>query len=151
MEIKNRFNIRVYGLLINDKKEVLLSTENINGYEFTKFPGGGLEFGEGTKDCLIREFKEECDIEVEIKKHIYTTDFYQVSAFNAQDQLISIYYQVSSNESNKILLESHLLADSKHANHTILFFWVPLNLLQPHMLTFPIDKRVVDDLNLASS
>lgn len=86
------FNIRVYGILINDEQQVLLSDEYIRGSYFTKFPGGGLEFGEGTRDCLKREFMEEMNLAVEIGEHIYTTDFFQLSAFNPGHQIISIYY-----------------------------------------------------------
>lgn len=92
------FNIRVYGVLINEKKQVLLSDEFIRGKYFTKFPGGGLEPGEGTRDCLKREFKEEMNLEVQIEDHIYTTDFFQMSAFNPGDQIISIYYFVKALE-----------------------------------------------------
>ena len=90
-----RFNIRVYGLLIDDQKRVLVSDEYIRGNYFTKFPGGGLELGEGTRDCLVREFMEETGLVVTAEKHLYTTDFYQQSAFNTSDQIISIYYTVS--------------------------------------------------------
>src|SRR5205814_1485749 len=92
------FNIRVYGILINDKKQVLVSDEYIRGNYYTKFPGGGLEFGEGTRDCLKREFKEEMNLEVEVGDHIYTTDFYQMSAFNSLHQIISIYYYAKALE-----------------------------------------------------
>jgi len=139
-----RFNIRVYGLLYNEKNEILLSTENIDGYEFTKFPGGGLEFGEGTKECLIREFKEECGVQIQIEKHIYTTDFFQASAFNEKDQLISIYYRISCEDYLKIPLHKFSAPDSKYDNHSILFFWVNKSHLDKKMLTFPIDKLVLD-------
>ncbi len=86
------FNIRVYGILINEHKQVLVSDEFIRGMQITKFPGGGLEFGEGTRDCLKREFMEEMNLNVEVDGHIYTTDFFQMSAFNKEHQLISIYY-----------------------------------------------------------
>ena len=95
------FSIRIYGILINEQKQVLVSDELIRGSYFTKFPGGGLEFGEGTRDCLKREFKEEMDLEVEIGEHIYTTDFYQTSAFNPEHQIISIYYFASALETIK--------------------------------------------------
>ena len=88
----NKFNVRVYGILMNENKQVLVSDEFIRGKYYTKFPGGGLEFGEGTRDCLKREFKEEMNLEVSIEDHIYTTDVFQMSAFNPSDQLISIYY-----------------------------------------------------------
>jgi 8-oxo-dGTP diphosphatase len=86
------FNIRVYGILINENKQVLVSDEFIRGMQITKFPGGGLEFGEGTRDCLKREFMEEMNLEVAIGDHMYTTDFFQMSAFNKAQQIISIYY-----------------------------------------------------------
>jgi 8-oxo-dGTP diphosphatase len=86
------FNIRVYGILLNENKQVLVSDEFIRGMQITKFPGGGLEFGEGTRDCLKREFMEEMNLNVEVGDHIYTTDFFQMSAFNKEHQIISIYY-----------------------------------------------------------
>ena len=86
------FNIRIYGVLKDENNRVLVSDEYIRGSYITKFPGGGLEFGEGTRDCLKREFKEETNLDVTIGQHIYTTDFFQISAFNNRDQIISIYY-----------------------------------------------------------
>jgi len=79
-----------------------VSDEYIRGNYFTKFPGGGLEVGEGTKDCLKREFKEEMNLNVEIGDHIYTTDFYQQSAFNAEHQILAIYYYVKALEPIKV-------------------------------------------------
>ena len=87
------FNVRVYGLLINAGGEILISDEQEYGMRFTKFPGGGLEAGEGLIDGLKREFVEECDAEVEVLSHFYTTDFYVKSAFN-NSQVISVYYTV---------------------------------------------------------
>ena len=55
-----KLNLRVYGLLLNNNGEVLLTDESRFGMEFTKFPGGGIELGEGISDCLKREFIEEC-------------------------------------------------------------------------------------------
>jgi len=92
------FNIRVYGVLINERKQVLISDEYIRGKYYTKLPGGGMELGEGTRDCLKREFKEEMNLEVKIEDHIYTTDYFQMSAFNPEHQIISIYYFVKALE-----------------------------------------------------
>ena len=104
--VLNMFNLRVYGLLINNLKQVLVSDEYIRGGYYTKFPGGGLEFGEGTRDCLKREFKEEMDLDVEVTDHLYTTDFFQMSAFNPEHQIISIYYYVRALEPIKVPLRS---------------------------------------------
>ena len=88
------FNVRVYGILLNEDQELLVSDEFIRGNYITKLPGGGLEIGEGTRDGLAREFMEEAGIEVHVGDHFYTTDFFQISAFNHKDQIISIYYLV---------------------------------------------------------
>src|SRR6266566_4559732 len=98
------FNLRVYGILLGENNQVLVSDEFIRGKYYTKFPGGGLELGEGTRDCLKREFKEEMDLDVEVGEHIYTTDFFQVSAFNPDHQIISIYYLVKPLEKIKSVL-----------------------------------------------
>jgi 8-oxo-dGTP diphosphatase len=86
------FTIRVYGILLNQHKQVLVSDEHIRGNYYSKFPGGGLELGEGTRDCLKREFMEEMNLRVEVGAHLYTTDYFQMSAFNPADQIIAIYY-----------------------------------------------------------
>lgn len=91
------FNVRVYGILLNDKEEVLISDERTENVSFTKFPGGGLEYGEGLIDALQREYEEECDFEIEVLRHIYTTDFYEKSSFN-ESQIISVYYEVRTSE-----------------------------------------------------
>lgn len=86
--------VRVYGILIDEAKRVLVSDELIRGGHYTKFCGGGLEKGEGTLDCLRREFMEEMGLQVEVLEHLYTTDFYQQSAFHPDHQILSIYYRV---------------------------------------------------------
>jgi 8-oxo-dGTP pyrophosphatase MutT (NUDIX family) len=92
-----RFNVRVYGLMVNEYGEVLVADEQFkSGIRATKFPGGGLELGEGTREGLQREFMEETGIDVVIEDHFYTTDYFQPSFYDDHSQLISIYYVVSS-------------------------------------------------------
>jgi len=101
-------SIRVYGILINEQKQVLVSDEYIRGNYYTKFPGGGLETGEGTRECLAREFMEEMNLKVLVGEHIYTTDIYQQSAFNAAHQILSIYYFAKASEEIKVPLRHKL-------------------------------------------
>ena len=147
------FNIRVYGILINEEKKVLVSDEYIRGNYYTKFPGGGLEFGEGTRDCLKREFKEEMDLDVEILDHIYTTDFFQMSAFNPADQIISIYYFVKALEEIKAPLRNKefdfdegQLRIYKEKNEIETFRFIEWDNFSAESVTLPIDKAVADML-----
>jgi len=141
------FTIRVYGILINDAKQVLLSDEYIRGNYYTKFPGGGLEFGEGTRDCLKREFKEEMDLEVEIGEHLYTTDFFQMSAFRPDQQIVSIYYMAKAIEEIKAPLRDKLfdfderqLAVYNDTGETETFRFIDWDKFSPDSVTLPIDK-----------
>jgi 8-oxo-dGTP pyrophosphatase MutT (NUDIX family) len=144
-----RFNIRVYGILINDKKQVLVADEYIRGGLYTKFPGGGLEFGEGTRDCLKRELNEELGIEAEIGDHIYTTDYFQMSAFRPDDQIISIYYLARQLEELKVpIREKQFDFDEKqmeiykNTGETETFRWIDWNNFSEETVTLPIDKIV---------
>lgn len=145
------FTIRVYGIFINDKNEILVSDEYIRGKYYTKFPGGGLELGEGTRDCLKREFKEEMNLKVEVGDHIYTTDYYQESAFNAGDQVISIYYFVKPLEPvNCQLTHSQFdftesqLAIYNEKKEIETFRFIALKDFSPEEVSLPIDKIVAD-------
>ena len=60
------FNVRVYGILIDDHQRLLVSDEFIRGNYITKLPGGGLEIGEGTREGLAREFMEEANLKVTV-------------------------------------------------------------------------------------
>lgn len=143
------FNLRVYGVLINENKQVLVSDELIRGNYFTKFPGGGLEFGEGTRDCLRREFKEELNLEVAIGDHIYTTDYFQMSAFNPDHQIISIYYYVIAQEEIKTPLrnkefdfDEKQLKIYESTGETETFRMIDWNDFSANTVSLPIDKIV---------
>jgi len=145
------FTIRVYGILMNELKQVLVSDEFIRGGYYTKFPGGGLEFGEGTRDCLKREFKEEMDLEVEIGDHLYTTDFFQMSAFNSSHQIISIYYSARALEPIKAPLrtkpfdfDEREMETYRKTNETETFRFIDWDLFSAETVTLPIDKVVAD-------
>jgi 8-oxo-dGTP diphosphatase len=141
------FTIRVYGILINDNKQVLVSDEFIRGNYYTKFPGGGLEFGEGTRDCLKREFKEEMDLKVEIGEHLYTTDFFQLSAFRPDQQIMSIYYMAKALEEIKAPLRDKVfdfderqLAVYNNTGETETFRFIDWDAFSAESVTLPIDK-----------
>lgn len=143
------FNIRVYGILMNEQEQVLVSDEFIRGKYYTKFPGGGLEFGEGTRECLAREFMEEMNLKVEVGDHIYTTDFYQVSAFNPGHQIISIYYFVKALEPITAPLRSfpfdfdeQQLKMYAEAGETETFRFINRDDFSEGSVSLPIDKIV---------
>ena len=145
------FNIRVYGILMNEKRQVLVSDEFIRGAYITKFPGGGLEFGEGTRECLVREFIEEMNLKVKVTDHIYTTDFYQQSAFNAAHQIISIYYFAEALEpitaplrSKPFDFDATQLKMYEDTGETETFRFINWGNFSEETVSLPIDKIVAN-------
>ncbi len=135
------FNVRVYGLLLNEQKEILIAEEKRYSTCIRKFPGGGLQFGEGTIDAVKREFREELNIEIGIIRHFYTTDFFVPSVFNSKQQVISIFYLVKSTE---LISENYFkrksISELKEGDEQ--FYWSSIKELKEDDFTFPIEKRV---------
>jgi 8-oxo-dGTP diphosphatase len=145
--------VRVYGILINELNQILVSDELIRGMRITKFCGGGLEEGEGTRDCLKREFKEEMNLSIEVLDHFYTTDFFQPSAFRVGDQILSIYYTVKALEPIKVAIkqkpfdfdEAQLLIYEQTKQIESVRF-IPLQNFTANDMTLPIDKIVAEKI-----
>lgn len=140
--MENIFNVRVYGILINGQNQALVTDEIRYGRRITKFPGGGLQFGEGTVDCLKRECMEEFGHDVEVMEHFYTTDFFQRSAFNEKQQVISIYYFISMKEAENLKVRRDPFDFDAEKEGAQIFRWIDMSLISENDFTFPIDKQV---------
>lgn len=138
----HHFNIRVYGLFINENDEILVTDEFQLNTKMTKFPGGGLEFGEGTIDCLKREMMEECEQEIDQIEHFYTTDFFQKALYYEDHQLVSIYYTARLKHPINFKITDKPFDFKKMSNGKQSFRWIKIKELNPDDLTFPIDKHV---------
>ena len=131
----DKINIRVYAIYLNEKNELMALDEGYVGEKLIKLPGGGLEFGEGTIECLHREFAEELNLKIEVLEHFYTQEDFLVSRFRENEQLLTIYYTV-----NILNLEDLNILDDSIENVK----WVSLHEENP--LPLPIDKIVFQKL-----
>ncbi len=136
------FDLRLYGFIINEVNGVLVSDECKNGIFFTKFPGGGVEFGEGIEAALKREFIEELAVTISEAEPFYFTDFYSLSPFEQNCQLVAFYYLVE--------LESMRIEVS---NHSFPFYeegekqrWVSIQKLNEEEITFEHDRIAFEKL-----
>lgn len=146
MTLPSTFTIRVYGLLIHNN-QLLLSRENILGNIYTKFPGGGLEFGEGIIDCLHREFREEVDISLSKVVHFYTSEEYIESAFhNPPKQVICVYYLVETDEIDQIKISDRSKTETLIKDEDQILYWCPLEKLKEQGIELPLDKLVIEKL-----
>ncbi len=64
---KDRLRVRVGGLLLRDDAVLLVQLHSpVRDKKVWMPPGGGLEFGESLKVCLVREFREETGLGIEV-------------------------------------------------------------------------------------
>ena len=136
METQNfrGFNIRVYALCIVNN-EILTLKEPFAGNMVVKLPGGGLEFGEGTADCLKREFKEELNLEITVGDAFYIQKDFVPSLAKDGKQLLTLYFFVTIIDLNNLeLLDKNI----QEVN------WIPLTANNP--FTLPVDKIVFNKL-----
>jgi 8-oxo-dGTP diphosphatase len=140
------FNVRVYGILIDENHDLLITDELVHGKYITKLPGGGLEFGEGTIDAIKREMMEETGITVEVTEHFYTTDFFQASAFNPHAQVISIYYLLKALGPIDVPIKQKPFDFDEEKEGAIAFRLIPIQTVSEEQFTFPIDKKVASML-----
>jgi 8-oxo-dGTP pyrophosphatase MutT (NUDIX family) len=142
----NRLTVRVYGVYIDSENRILVSDEYIAGQMFTKFPGGGLELGEGLRDALKRECMEELGAEVTVGDHLYTTDFFQPSAFRQGDQIISVYYWFTPLAPLNLPFRDRPFDFDVLQEDAQVFRMIPMEQFSAQQVTFPIDRIVAEML-----
>jgi ADP-ribose pyrophosphatase YjhB (NUDIX family) len=131
----DKINIRVYAIYLNENNELMALDEGYAGEKLVKLPGGGLEFGEGTLECLHRELAEELNLKIEIVDHFYTQEEFLVSKFRKNEQLLTIYYQVNILNLDELEILDESIEKVK---------WISLQEENPLLL--PIDKIVFEKL-----
>ncbi len=94
----NKIRIRVCGILEKDGKYLLVNHSKLNDDNiFWNFPGGGVDKNETLENTLVREFKEETNIDITLDKFIFLN---QVIASSLH--AIELYFSVfAENFDNK--------------------------------------------------
>ena len=90
----NKVRLRVSGLLFKGDK-LLLIKHRMDDYELWAPPGGGVEFGESLETTLIREFKEETGLTIEVKEFLFLTEHVRPPL-----HAVELFYHVASDKFN---------------------------------------------------
>ena len=95
----------VAGLVEKDGRFLLVKEMLESNTEKWIIPGGAVEFGESLEDALVREMKEETNLDVEISRFL---DFKEVIATQFNYHTIIFFFLVKAKNSD-IKLEQKIL------------------------------------------
>ena len=99
--------IRVAGITIQGD-EILLIEHTKKDKKYWLVPGGGVDWGESTEQALIREYKEETNLDIEVKDFLF---FSEAISTDKNKHVINLYFLVivkNDSEPMKIGDESNL-------------------------------------------
>lgn len=124
-EMNNKFNFRVAGIAIHNNR-ILLHTTLTD--DFWNLPGGRVEFNESTDRTIIREIKEELDIEVQTKELLFVReDFFEYD--DKQYHEIGFYYSIDLPEWHEVTQKNDEFYGIEEGSKLI-FKWFPLDQLK---------------------
>ena len=136
-----RFKYRVSGIAINNNK---LLCVKINDNYFFCLPGGHVELNEDSKEAIIREFKEETDMNVSIKRLLYVTENFFYSK-RVKCHELGLYYLLEFKDN--VDLKDYI---KKEQDGTLLELkWISINQLdkfKPDFLKQEIIKGLTNNI-----
>lgn len=82
-----KVNLRVSAIIFYEGKLVLVKHYKEGYGDYYLLPGGGLEHSESLEECVVREVKEECGLDVKVDR----LAFYKQVYTNSDDSLDIIF------------------------------------------------------------
>ena len=99
-----QFHITVKAIVIYKGKILVVkrTRPSTDGLGYWELPGGGLEYGETPHEALVRELKEETDLNIKIIKPVYT-----FTAIRPHYQTVGIGFLTIPTNDHVCLSEEH--------------------------------------------
>lgn len=122
-----RFHITVKGIVIYNHKVLILKRvkPSSDGLGYWELPGGGLEYGETPHEALIRELKEETNLDIRILKPVYT-----FTAIRPQYQTVGVgFLSIPTND--------HVVISDEHTD---------FKFVSPDDLLEYLDEKIYNDI-----
>jgi ADP-ribose pyrophosphatase YjhB (NUDIX family) len=122
----NKFNYRVCAIIINEDRILALKDE-VSPYYY--LPGGTVQIGETAEEALLREIKEELEIDAKIIRLLWLNQsFFNEDVTKIYYHEICIYFLVDASHTKLLSLGNKFVL---HENiHTHEFEWLEFSRLK---------------------
>lgn len=128
------FRNSVYGIILHEKKILLVQTKTTGHYAF---PGGGIKIGEPIKLALIREIHEETGIKVEIGNLIhFEEDFFYYDPGDIAFHSFLFFYECTPKTTTLVPDEGVIDMEAEKPR------WVPLENVNPEDFLIGVRKAL---------
>ncbi|BCZ46247.1 DNA mismatch repair protein MutT [Clostridium gelidum] len=137
-----RFNYRVTGILIHDNKLLIMKDENSPYYYI---PGGRVKMNETSEDAIIREIKEEVEIDVNVERLLWIVEnFFNEEQSGEKFDELGLYYLLHLKDEN-ILQMGNEFVMNEGGKHTLMFTWKPLeDIKNLHIYPLFLKERIMN-------
>lgn len=122
------FSYRVGGILIRNGRVLLQQCNEEKSYAV---PGGHVNFGEISKDAVIREFKEETGFDVKVERLLWIGELFFPRDAKPCHQ-ICMYFLIELCHKTEIQLDNSFFAEDEleRKKVSLKFSWIPLKELE---------------------
>ncbi len=86
----NKLRVRVCGICIHQGEILLVNHTGLGALHFWAPPGGGIQTGESAHEALVREFKEETGLSIEVRDFLFACEFIRLPL-----HAVELFFQVS--------------------------------------------------------
>lgn len=119
--------------LNNDQSKILVCEKNNFTSDFI-MPGGQIDDGENDEECLVREIKEELDVDTDKTRLVFIKEYVDIAAGDpTKDVSIKLY-------------EGKIIGEPKPSAEIIKFHWVGKGDLSHPRLSPIIKNKILPDL-----
>ena len=141
-----KVRVRVGGLLLRDGAFLLAGHRGLLPQQlpFWSPPGGGWQFGESIREALVREFREETGLDVQVGRFLHIHEFR-----SGQLQALELFFEVLANDASIPELGHDPEHSASQQLLTELTWFTPRELLQvPPAQVHPVMQHVLspDDI-----
>ncbi len=139
---KGRFNYRVCGVIIHENKLLAMRDKNSPYYYL---PGGRVQMGETVEEAVIREMREELNIECRIARPLWLNQaFFTEDVTFLRFHELCLYFLMDISQAD-ILSRGETFTGTE-AGHTHVFTWLPFGELKQKYLYPKFIKKAIFDL-----
>ena len=117
-----RFNVRAAAVIV-DRGRLLVMRDERSPYYY--IPGGRIGFGESAEQAVLRELREELEIEAEAERLLWVVEsFFTEEVDNERYHELAYYFQVDVSKTG-LLERGDEFTLTEGGRHRHVFSWMP--------------------------